>query len=106
MRVIISARKGHSSPDNVAVDEGRGFHVLLVDLSGLQHSIVNPDSFVGSEHPRGQLGDGVAPGRPLRPAALDRQPGQLRRIRASSRSTGGWCRSRTARAGYAGSRAG
>ena len=44
MRVIISARKGHSSPDKfthyVAVDEGWGFHGLLADLSGLQHSIV------------------------------------------------------------------
>ena len=28
------------------MDEGRGFHGLLADLSGLQHSIVNPDSFV------------------------------------------------------------
>ena len=50
MRVIISARKGHNSPDKfthyLAVDEGRGFHGLLADLSGLQHSIVNPDSFV------------------------------------------------------------
>ena len=32
--------------DAGAVDEGRGFHGLLADLSGLQHSIVNPDSFV------------------------------------------------------------
>ena len=43
MRVIISARKGHSSPERfthyMAVDEGRGFHGLLVDLSGLQHSM-------------------------------------------------------------------
>ena len=47
---LLSARKGHASPERfthyVAVDEGRGFHGLLADLSGLQHSIVNPDSFV------------------------------------------------------------
>ena len=43
-------KRGHASPERfthyMAVDEGRGFHGLLVDLSGLQHSIVNPDSFV------------------------------------------------------------
>jgi hypothetical protein len=52
MRVLISARKGHESPDPfthyVAVqrDGAPGMRGCLVDLTGLQHSIVNPDSFV------------------------------------------------------------
>src|SRR5580693_9826715 len=51
MRVLISARPGHESPGYswthyMAVDRGQGMRGCLVDLTGLQHSIVNPDSFV------------------------------------------------------------
>jgi hypothetical protein len=48
---VIQGRTGQSAQNErfthyMAVDNGRGKVGLLVDLTGLQHSSVNPDSFV------------------------------------------------------------